>query len=80
MKDILDAISNVGFPIVCVILLAMIYVNLYTTLHNELENLSNKIEQNTQTMIHLIDKLDSHDDVLSNIDNEINGKNGENQQ
>lgn len=54
MNEVVNIISNVGFPIACVI--AMGYYGKQT-----LDNLSSIIDRNTRVIEHLIVKMDSED-------------------
>lgn len=56
--DIVSMISNLGFPIACVIGLAL-YVRELTSQHkNEVDELRTAIENNTLVISKLCDKLD----------------------
>lgn len=56
--DIVEVISNVGFPIACVIALAY-YVREINNQHKtEVDDLRTAIENNTLVITKLIDKLD----------------------
>lgn len=56
--EIVEVISNVGFPIACVIALAY-YVREINTQHKtEVDNLRTAIENNTLVITKLIDRLD----------------------
>ena len=56
-QDILTAISNVGFPIVCTIMLGYAYVNFYNSTTNVLHDLQKTIDDNTKVLVELNTKL-----------------------
>ena len=68
MQDISDFISTVGFPIVVAV--AMFYQNnvLSSSYQKLTQQLQDKIENNTEILTRLIEKLDQ-DDLLKKGDN-----------
>ena len=68
MQDLSDFISTVGFPIVVAV--AMFYQNnvLSTSYQKLTQQLQDKIENNTEILTRLIEKLDQ-DDLLKKGDN-----------
>lgn len=60
MNEIIAAISSVGFPIVCCIIL-FYYINKQTEAHKEeIAQLTDVINQNTIALTKLTDKLDGN--------------------
>lgn len=60
MNEIISAISSVGFPIVCCIIL-FYYINKQTEVHKEeIAQLTAVINQNTIALTKLTDKLDGN--------------------
>lgn len=60
MDEIISAISSVGFPIVCCIIL-FYYINKQAEVHKEeIAQLTDVINQNTIALTKLTDKLDGN--------------------
>ena len=61
MNDIITAISNVGFPIVCTIMLGYLFMHYYETTSTVLDSLRKSLDENTRVISTLAEKLDNHD-------------------
>ena len=57
MDDISSLISNVGFPIVCVLIMLYMFSRFYDSVHETIESLREAIEANGQLMVEVITKL-----------------------
>ena len=60
MNDIVTAISNVGFPIVCTLLLGYLFVHYFETTSKVIDSLRTSLDENTRVINTLAVKLDDY--------------------
>lgn len=59
MDSIVTAITNVGFPIVMVLLMWYLFIHFYDSMRGELDKLGDTIEANTSAVNDLCTRLDA---------------------
>lgn len=59
MDSIVTAITNVGFPIVMVLLMWYLFIHFYDSMREELDKLRDTIEANTSAVNDLCTRLDA---------------------
>lgn len=71
MDSIVTAITNVGFPIVMVLLMWYLFIHFYDSMRGELDKLRDTIDANTSAVNDLCSRLDADNgtDVTGVINN-----------
>ena len=71
MDSIVTAITNVGFPIVMVLLMWYLFIHFYDSMRGELDKLRDTIDANTSAVNDLCTRLDADNgtDVTGVINN-----------
>lgn len=59
MDSIVTAITNVGFPIVMVLLMWYLFIHFYDSMRDELDKLRDTIDANTSAVNDLCTRLDA---------------------
>ena len=59
MDSIVTAITNVGFPIVMVLLMWYLFIHFYDSMREELDKLRDTIEENTSAVNDLCTRIDA---------------------
>lgn len=59
MDSIVTAITNVGFPIVMVLLMWYLFIHFYDSMREELDKLRDTIDANTSAVSDLCTRLDA---------------------
>lgn len=59
MDSIVTAITNVGFPIVMVLLMWYLFIHFYDSMREELDKLRDTIDENTSAVNDLCTRLDA---------------------
>ena len=65
MDSIVTAITNVGFPIVMVLLMWYLFIHFYDSMREELDKLRDTIDTNTSAVNELCTHLDDESDAGS---------------
>lgn len=63
MDSIVTAITNVGFPIVMVLLMWYLFIHFYDSMRGELDKLRDTIDANTSAVNELCSHLDENNDA-----------------
>jgi hypothetical protein len=63
MDSIVTAITNVGFPIVMVLLMWYLFIHFYDSMRGELDKLRDTIDANTSAVDELCTHLDGESDA-----------------
>lgn len=63
MDSIVTAITNVGFPIVMVLLMWYLFIHFYDSMRGELDKLRDTIDANTSAVNDLCTRLDADNDA-----------------
>lgn len=63
MDSIVTAITNVGFPIVMVLLMWYLFIHFYDSMRGELDKLRDTIDANTSAVNELCTHLDGESDA-----------------
>lgn len=63
MDSIVTAITNVGFPIVMVLLMWYLFIHFYDSMREELDKLRDTIDANTSAVNDLCNHLDENSDT-----------------
>lgn len=63
MDSIVTAITNVGFPIVMVLLMWYLFIHFYDSMREELDKLRDTIDANTSAVNDLCHHLDENSDT-----------------
>lgn len=63
MDSIVTAITNVGFPIVMVLLMWYLFIHFYDSMREELDKLRDTIDANTSAVNDLCTRLDAENGV-----------------
>lgn len=63
MDSIVTAITNVGFPIVMVLLMWYLFIHFYDSMREELDKLRDTIDANTSAVNDLCSHLDENSDT-----------------
>lgn len=63
MDSIVTAITNVGFPIVMVLLMWYLFIHFYDSMREELDKLRDAIDANTSAVNELCTHLDDESDT-----------------
>lgn len=58
MDSIIAAITNVGFPIVMVLMMLYLFIHFYDSMHGEIDKLRDTINANTNAVNELCTRID----------------------
>lgn len=58
LNEVVSAITQVGFPIVMVLLMWYLFIHFYDSIRDEMGKLRDTISENTEAMHRLIDKYE----------------------